>query len=413
MATFVERARSAWNIFRAKGVENPFETYSNDIGPASYGYRPDRTRFFSTNDRSTIISSIYTRVAIDSASVDLWHIRLDSNRRFLETVNSGLQNCLTVEANPDQAASAFRQDAVATMLDKGVIAIVPVDTLPSSPGGAGGDILTLRVGEITQWYPYHVKVSIWNIEKQLRDEVLLPKSSVAIIENPLYAVMNETNSTLQRLIRKLNFLDAIDEQSSSGKLDIIMQLPYTIRSEARKEQAEKRRKDIEFQLKDSKYGVAYVDATEKITQLNRPAENNLLSQVQYLTEMVYAQLGITEEVLSGTASEEVMLNYYNRTVEPILRAIKEGMTRSFLSKTARTQGHDIQYFRDPFRLVPVSKMAEIADKFTRNEVLASNEVRGLIGFKPSADPKADQLINKNLPAPSEPVPGQQETELGD
>jgi putative sterol carrier protein len=379
----------------------------------AYGGRPDRRRFTIPNERS-IISSIYTRLTIDVASVGIRHVRLDDSDRYLEDVDSGLNNCLTLEANMDQAAQAFRQDIVMTLFDKGVAAIVPVDTTINPSQSGAFDIQTLRVGEIVAWMPQHVRVSLYNEQIGRREEIVLEKKFVAIVENPLYSVMNEPNSTLQRLIRKLNLLDAVDEQSSSGKLDIIIQLPYVIKSEARRQQAEQRRKDIEFQLKGSQYGIAYTDGTEKVTQLNRPAENNLLTQVQFLTEMLYGQLGLTEAVMNGTADEKAMLNYNNRTIEPILTAIVEAMKRTFLTKTARTQRQSIMYFKDPFKLVPINDIAEIADKFARNEILTSNELRQVIGFKPAKDPKADKLMNSNMPQPN-PQPnnaGQQPVPVG-
>jgi hypothetical protein len=385
--------RHAWNAFLNQAPSDPIRSAGYGI---SYGGRPDRVRLNASNERS-LISSIYTRLGIDVASTEIRHVRLDDNDRFLEEIDSGLNNCLKLEANLDQAARAFRQDIATTLFDKGVAAIVPVDTSINPSTSGGFDIKTLRVGEVLQWYPKHVRINLYNEETGRREEITLEKKFVAIIENPLYAVMNEPNSTLQRLIRKINILDAIDEQSGSGKLDIIIQLPYVIKSEARKQQAEQRRSDIEFQLKGSKYGIAYTDGTEKITQLNRPAENNLLEQVKFLTEMLYAQLGLTKEVIDGTADEAAMLNYHFRTIEPLVGAIVEGMRRSFLTKTARSQKQQILYFRDPFKLVPLTDIAEIADKFTRNEILSSNELRGIIGFKPSKDKKADQLVNSNMP----------------
>ena len=396
---FTDRLKHAWNAFTNQPEKE--EPYSYDSFGVSYGARADRSRRGTTNERS-LVSSIYTRLGIDVAAVDMRHVRLDDNDRYLETIDSGLNNCLTLEANQDQAARAFRQDMAMTLFDKGVIAVVPVDTTINPEYTGGYDIKTLRVGEIVTWYPEHVRVSLYNQLTGRKEEITLPKTVVAVIENPLYSVMNEPNSTLQRLIRKLNLLDTIDEQSSSGKLDIIIQLPYVIKSEARRQQAEQRRKDIEVQLKGSQYGIAYTDGTEKITQLNRPAENNMLKQVEFLTGMLYSQLGLTEDVFNGTADEKTMLNYYNRTIEPVLAAIAEGFKRTFLTKTARTQLQSVEYFRDPFKLVAVSDIAEIADKFTRNEILSSNEVRAIIGYKPSKDPKADELVNKNLPAP-EPV----------
>jgi Phage portal protein len=385
--------KHAWNVFTN-------QEYRLKASPASGGYgssRPDRLRLRIPNERS-LISSIYTRLSIDVASIDMRHVRLDEQKRYIEDIDSGLNNCLTVEANLDQAARAFRQDIAMTLFDRGVAALVPVDTSINPQQSGGFDILTLRVGEILAWHPQHVRVNVYNEATGQREELTLQKSSVAIIENPLYSVMNEPNSTLQRLLRKLNLLDVVDEQSASGKLDLIIQLPYVIKSEARREQAEQRRKDIEFQLKGSQYGIAYTDGTEKITQLNRPAENNLMNQVEYLTTMLYGQLGLTEEVMNGTADEKAMLNYWNRTIEPILTAVVEGMRRSFLTKTARTQKQTILFFRDPFRLVPIENIAEIADKFTRNEIMSSNEMRQVVGLAPHDDPKADKLINSNMPS---------------
>lgn len=402
--SFGQQLRKGWNAFMARDLKNykPEE----DIGHGVYSARQDRPRYYISNER-TIISSIYTRISIDVAAIDMRHVRLDKNDRYVETISSDLNECLTVEANLDQSGRAFRQDVAQTLFDKGVIAIVPVDTSAELNETGSFDIRSLRVGTITSWYPRHVRVEVYNEHSGRREELFLPKQSVAIIENPLYSVMNEPNSTLQRLLRKLSLLDAVDEQSSSGKLDLIIQLPYVIKSEARQTQADNRRKAIEDQLKGSQYGIAYTDGTEKITQLNRPAENNLLKQIEYLTAMLYSQLGLTEEIIKGTATEEQMLNYHNRTVEPILAAITDGIRRAFLTKTARTQGQSIGAFRDPFKLVAVSNIAEIADKFTRNEILSSNEVRGIIGFKPVDDPKAEQLLNKNLPvqeaAPIEPT----------
>jgi hypothetical protein len=387
------KLKHAWNAFLNQAPNDPIRNSGYGI---SYGGRPDRIRLNVSNERS-LISSIYTRLGIDVASTEIRHVRLDDNDRFLEELDSGLNNCLSLEANIDQAARAFRQDIAMTLFDKGCACIVPVDTSLDPSQSGSYDIKTLRVGEIVQWYPRHVRVSLYNEATGRREEIVLEKKFVAIVENPLYSVMNEPNSTLQRLIRKINILDAIDEQSGSGKLDIIIQLPYVVKSEARKQQAEQRRSDIEFQLKGSKYGIAYTDGTEKITQLNRPAENNLLEQVKFLTEMLYSQLGLTKEVIDGTANEAAMLNYHFRTIEPLVAAIVEGMRRSFLTKTARSQKQSILYFRDPFKLVPVAQIAEIADKFTRNEILSSNEIRGIIGFKPAKDKKADQLINSNMP----------------
>jgi hypothetical protein len=395
-SSFTDRIKHAWSAFTN---DNFVKNLSyGDVG-ASYGLRPDRVRLNVTNERS-IISSIYTRIGIDASSVDIKHVRLDENGRYLGSIDSGLNSCLTLEANIDQSAQAFKQDIIMSMLDKGIVAIVPVETNLNPLNTAGYDIKSMRVGEILTWYPQHVGVRVYNDKNGKKEDIVLPKSLVAIIENPLYSVMNEPNSTLQRLIRKLNLLDTIDEQSSSGKLDLIIQLPYVIKTEARRQQAEMRRKDIEVQLKGSQYGIAYTDGTEKITQLNRPAENNMLAQVEYLTNMLYGQLGLTEEVISGKADEKTMLNYHTRTIKPILTAITQGMKRTFLSKTARTQLQSIEFFRDPFELVPVSSIAEIADKFARNEILSSNEIRSIIGFKPSSDPKADQLINSNIPDPN-------------
>jgi hypothetical protein len=392
--------KHAWNVFsnRDQGSKN-FGISNNGNGGdygAGYAYRPDRTRLRIPNERS-IISSIYTRLGIDCASIDMRHIRMDDQDRYADDIDSGLNNCLTVEANIDQAAQAFRLDVALTIFDKGVAAIVPVDTSIDpgmSPGGY--DITTMRVGEITQWYPKHVQVWLYNEALGIRQQITLPKSSVAIVENPLFSVMNEPNSTLQRLLYKLNLLDAVDEQSASGKLDLIIQLPYVIKSEARRQQAEQRRKDIEFQLKGSQYGIAYTDGTERITQLNRPAENNLMIQIEFLTNLLYSQLGLTDAVMNGTADEKTMLNYWNRTIEPTLRAITEAMTRSFLTKTARTQKQTVMYFRDPFRLIPIENIAKIADVFSRNEILSSNEIRQIIGIRPAKDPKADKLINSNI-----------------
>ena len=385
--------KHSWNAF----VNNRSPTnYYNDIG-YSYSYRPDRVRFTGGNERS-IVTSVYNRIALDVSSIDIKHVRLDENGSFISVIDSGLNNCLTLEANIDQTGRALKQDIVMSMMDEGCIAIVPVDTTvnPTETGPGAYDILSMRTGKILEWYPSHVKVRVYNDRTGNKEDIIVPKKTVAIVENPLYAVMNEPNSTMQRLIRKLNLLDFIDEQSGSGKLDLIIQLPYIIKTEARREQAEKRRKDIENQLAGSKYGIAYIDGTEKVTQLNRPIENNLMKQIEYLTNMLYSQLGITQSVLDGTADEQTMLNYNNRTIEPIVSAIVDEMKRKFLSKTARSQLQSILFFRDPFKLVPVNNIAEIADKFTRNEILTSNEIRQIIGIKPSNDPKADQLINSNI-----------------
>lgn len=388
-----ERLMHAWNAFTNKDP-----TFSGkDLG-MSYSYRPDRVRLRVTNERS-IVSAIYNRIGIDVAAISFKHVKLDENDRFSEEVKDGLDECLTTEANIDQTGRALIQDIVMSMLDEGSVAIVPIDTTVDPKVSNSYDIQTIRTGKILEWFPNNVRLKIYNEKTGQKEEIILPKKMVAIVENPLYAVMNEPNSTLQRLIHKLNLLDAIDEQSSSGKLDILVQLPYTIRSEARANQAEKRRKDIEKQLAGSKYGIAYIDGTERVTQLNRPAENNLMQQIEYLTRMLYSQLGITDTVLDGTADEKTMLNYYNRTIEPIASAIADSMRRTFLTKTARTQGHTIMFFKDAFKLVPVNQIADIADKFTRNEILSSNELRGVIGFKPIDDQRADELINKNINHP--------------
>jgi Phage portal protein len=401
----VDYFKHAWNAFTSPGDRSDIRAYTNYFGAVSSS-RPDRVRLTWSNERS-IISSIFTRLSIDVSTIDIRHVRTDDQKRYLEDMDSGLNNCLTLEANIDQAARQFRIDITMTLCDKGVIAIVPVDTSISPQQSSGFDILTLRVGTIVDWYPRHVRVGVYNESTGLREEITLEKKFVAIVENPLYTVMNEPNSTLQRLIRKLNLLDGADEQIASGKLDLIIQLPYVIKSEARRQQAEQRRKDIEFQLKGSQYGIAYTDGTEKITQLNRPAENNLLTQIEYLTKLLYSQLGLTEEVMNGTADEKAMLNYYNRTIEPFLTAIVEAMRRSFLTKTARSQKQTIMFFRDPFRLVPVENIAEIADKFTRNEIMTSNEIRQAIGMVPHKDPKADKLVNSNMPSDRTgvPIPG--------
>ena len=390
------RLKHAWNAF----VNNRDPTASyRDIGPG-YSYRPDRPRLTRGNERS-IITSVYNRIALDVAANDIRHVKLDEDGRFSEIIDSGLNNCLALDANIDQTGRAFIQDAVMSMLDEGCVALVPIETTFNPQQTGSFDINTIRTGKILDWYPKHVRVSVYNERSGKREEIVLPKDTIAIIENPLYAVMNEPNSTMQRLIRKLNLLDAIDEQSSSGKLDLIIQLPYVVKTEARRQQAEARRKDIEMQLAGSKYGIAYTDGTEKITQLNRSVDNNLMKQIEYLTSMLYGQLGITQAVLEGTADEKTMLNYYSRTIEPIIAAIVDEMKRKFLTKTARTRRQSIVFFRDPFKLVPVDNIAEIADKFTRNEIMTSNEIRQKIGMKPSKDPKADKLINSNLNQPEE------------
>lgn len=412
MATFGSRIKSAWNAF-SREAEQDYIVPPMEYGEgATYTYRPDRRRTRVSNERS-IISSIYTRISIDVASVAMRHTRHDEDDRYIEDIKSGLNECLTVEANIDQGARAFRQDMVLSLLQQGCIAIVAVDTTEDPNLTGSYDIKSMRVGEITQWYPYHVRINLYNERTGKRQEITLPKSQVAISENPLYSVMNEPNSTLQRLIRKLNLLDTVDEQLSSGKLDLIIQLPYVIKSETRRQQAEQRRSDIEFQLKGSKYGIAYTDGTEKITQLNRPAENNLLDQVKQLTELLYTQLGLTPEVMNGTADEATMINYSNRTLEPILDALTEAMKRVFLTKTARTQNQSIDYFRNAFKLVPVSQVAEITDKLARNEVLTSNEIRQILGFRPSKEPKADQLVNSNMPQDMTGVPPAVDTSAED
>jgi hypothetical protein len=397
--TIGSRLKHAWNAFT-----NQDFTLSSYGDAVSYG-RPDRTRSRIPNERS-IISSIYTRLSMDVAGVDIRHVRNDDTGRYMEDVDSGLNNCLTLEANIDQAARAFRQDLALTLFDSGSAAIVPVDTTLNPLVTGGYDILTLRVGEIIQWMPKHVKVSVYNEAKGRREQITLEKKFVAVVDNPLYSVMNEPNSTLQRLVRKLSILDAIDEQSGSGKLDMIIQLPYVIKSQARREQAEQRRQDIEFQLKGSQYGIAYTDGTEKITQLNRPAENNLMKQIEYLVDMLYGQLGLTPEIMNGTADEKAMLNYNSRTIEPLLDAIVEAMKRTFLTKTARSQGQSVSYFRNSFKLVPLSEIAAIADALARNEILTSNELRQVLGFKPHDDPNADKLRNSNMPQPNPPNPDQ-------
>lgn len=394
----IDRIKKAWNAFTYS--EGKSDRFDFSIGP-SFPTRPDRVKMHYFNERS-IISSIYTRIGIDVSGVGLRHVKLDEFGRYAEDVKSFLNRALTLEANLDQSPRAFRQDIALSLFDKGVLAIVPVDMINDPTTGDLYDIYTLRVGEITSWYPKHVKVNVYNEAKGERQEIMLEKRLVAIVENPLYAVMNEPNSTLQRLIRKLSLLDSVDEQSGSGKLDLIIQLPYVIKSEARRLQAEQRREDIEFQLSGSKYGIAYTDGTEKITQLNRPAENNLLAQIEYLTNLLYSQLGITEEIMNGTADEKTMINYFNRTIEPILDAVIEAMQRTFIGPTQTARRERIRYFRDPFKLVPVADIAEIADKFTRNEILTANEVRGFMGIEPHPDPKADTLVNSNMP-PAEPT----------
>lgn len=396
MAVFTSVKNSlmhAWNAFLNTDENKAKRSYD---GGMTYGSRPDRIRVLVSNERS-LISSIYTRISVDSASVEIRHVDTDDEGRYVGDRNSGLQECLTLEANIDQAARAFRQDMVWTMLNEGCIAVVPVDTDLNPDMTGGFDIKTLRVGRIVSWMPQQVKVDLYNEITGRREEVTLSKKFVAIVENPLYSVMNEPNSTLQRVIRKLSLLDSVDEAASSGKLDMVIQLPYVIKSESRRATAEQRRTDIEYQLKGSKYGIAYIDGTEKITQLNRPVDNNLLGNIKYLMDMLYGQLGLTPEVMNGTADQTAMLNYNNRTIEPIVEAIVEAMKRSFLTKTARTQKQSIMSFRNPFKLVPITEMADIADKMARNEILSSNEIRQAIGFIPSKNPKADELRNSNMP----------------
>ena len=389
--SFLSRLKHAWNAFFNN--KDPTPKYQ-DIG-ASYYYRPDRQRFTGGNER-TIVTSVYNRIALDAAAVEIKHVRLDENGRYLETIDSGINRCLNEEANIDQTGRAFIQDVVMSMLDEGCVAIVPVDTTFNPNITNSYDVQSMRVGKILQWYPNHIQVRVYNEKTGNKEDIIVPKNMVGIIENPLYAVINEPNSTMQRLIRKLSLLDAVDEQSGSGKLDLIIQLPYTIKTEARRQQAEARRKEIEVQLTNSKYGIAYTDGTERITQLNRPIENNLMKQIEYLTSMLYSQLGITQSILDGTADEKTMLNYYSRSIEPIISAIVDELKRKFLTRTARSQLQSFLFFRDPFKLVPITEIATIADTFTRNEILSSNEVRQLIGIKPSSDPKADQLRNSNL-----------------
>jgi hypothetical protein len=384
------RLKHAWNAFLNR---DPTVVY-RDIG-SGYSYRPDRLRLTRGNERS-IVTSVYNRIALDVAAINIRHVQLDDEERFLGVVNSDLNKCLSLEANLDQTGRAFIQDMVMSMMDEGCIAIVPIDTDDDPDDTEGYKIYSMRVGRIRDWYPAHVRVEVYNESKGRKQDIVVPKKTIGIVENPLYAVINEPNSTMQRLIRKLNLLDAVDEQSSAGKLDLIIQLPYVIKSDARRQQAEQRRKDIEQQLAGSKYGIAYVDGTEKITQLNRSLENNLMKQIEYLTNMLYSQLGITQSILDGTADEKTMLNYYNRTIDPIISAITDEMKRKFLSKTARSQRKSIMFFRNPFKLVPVGELAEISDKFTRNEIASSNEIRQVIGWKPSSDPKADELRNSNL-----------------
>lgn len=409
MPKFTDRLKAAlshaWNAFRDEKLEDRVRSHGGS--GASFSWRPDKVRMRYSNERS-IIASIYMRLGIDASSVDIRHVRRDQDGRYLEDISSGLQNCMTLEANIDQAATHFRQDIFQTLFDRGHIAIVPVDTTVD-PSSTGFDIKTLRVGTITEYFPRHVRVNVYNVDKGQRQDITLEKNFVAIVENPLYTVMNEPNSTLQRLIRKLNLLDVVDEQSSSGKLDLIIQLPYVVKSEAKRMQAMQRKSDLDDQLHNSKYGVAYIDGTEKITQLNRPAENNLLKQVEILTELLYTQLGLTTDVMNGTADEATMRNYHNRTIKPLVTAVMEAMRRAYLTKTARAQGQWIMAFQDLLSMVPIKDMAEIGDKFTRNEIASANDMRMAIGWKPSKDPKADELRNSNMPAPSESIPQQTTT----
>lgn len=405
----IDRLKHAWNTFNNRDPTNLYL----DVGMGNYR-RPDRVAFSQGNEKSQV-TSIYNRIALDAAAMTIQHVRLDDNGRFVENLDSGLDRCLNLEANLDQTGRAFIQDVVMSMLDEGSVAIVPIDTKTGGNTLTGYDILSMRTGSVKEWYPAHVKVEVYNELMGKKETILQEKRRISIVENPLYAVINEPNSTMKRLVRKLNLLDSVDEQSSSGKLDMIIQLPYVIKTEARRNQAETRRTDIENQLRGSKYGIAYTDGTEKITQLNRPVENNLMKQIEYLTSMLNSQLGITQSIMDGTADEKTMLNYTNRTIEPILSAVVEEMRRKFLTQTARSQLQSLVIYRDPFRLVPVNDLAEIADKFTRNEILSTNDVRQIIGIKPSNDPKADELRNKNLSAPKEdgPSPGAQKlTEEG-
>ena len=394
--TIGSRLKHAWNAF----VNNKDPTIRYQDYGSGYSIRPDRPRLTRGNERS-IVTSVYNRIALDAAAISVQHCKLDEDGRFLNPINSKLNQCLNLEANIDQTGRAFMQDVVMSMIDEGCVAMVPVETTADPKLTESYDILQMRTGKILEWYPRHVRVRIYNDRTGQKEEITLPKSMVGIVENPLFAVMNEPSSTMQRLIRKLSLLDVTDEQTASGKLDLIIQLPYIIKSEARRQQAEQRRKDIEMQLAGSKYGIAYTDGTEKITQLNRSLENNLMKQIEYLTNMLYSQLGITQTILDGTADEKTMLNYYSRTIEPIVSAIVDEMKRKFLSKTARAQNQSIVFFRDPFKLVPVADLAELGDKMTRNEILTSNEIRQIMGFKPSDDPKADQLINSNISQPDE------------
>lgn len=392
--SFIDRLAHSWNAFMNKDP-----TYAQSYVGPSYSYRPDRPHFTRGNERS-IINSVYNRIAIDASEIIIKHVRLDLNGRYIETIEDSLNLCLNLEANIDQTSRAFKQDIYQSILDEGCVAIVPVDTDIDPKNTDSYKIETMRVGKVVEWYPRHVKVRLYNDRTGRHEDVRFPKDKVAIVENPFYSVMNEPNSTMQRLIRKLNILDVIDEQSGAGKLDLIIQLPYTIKTDARRQQADQRRKDIEQQLAGSKYGIAYTDATEHITQLNRSVDNNLMKQIEYLTTMLYSQLGLTQEIMNGTADANTMNNYYNRTIEPLVSAVVDEMKRKFLTKTARTQLQSISYFRDPFKLVSVTDLAELADKFTRNEIMTSNEFRQVVGMQPSSDPKADELRNSNLSEPN-------------
>jgi hypothetical protein len=398
--------KHSWSLFADDNYMNS-GIHTHDRGSGGINGNPNHRRSLFSNERS-IISSIHTRMAIDVAGIDLRHVKMDDQDRYLKDMDSDLQNCLTIEPNIDQGPRQFRQDIAMSLFEEGCIAVVPVVTDQDPTGTNTFNVQQLRVGTIVGWFPQSVRVSLYDDRYGERKEVTVPKRLAAVIENPFYAVMNQPNSTLKRLMRKLSMLDAVDEATSSGKLDMIIQLPYVVKSEARRQQADQRRTDLESQLMGSKYGIAYIDGTEKITQLNRPLENNLLKQIEYLTNQLYAELGLTVEVMNGTADEKAMLNYFNRTIEPMVQAISEAMKRIFLTKTARTQKQSIMYFRDPFKLVPMEQLAEIVDKFTRNEVLSSNEIRSAIGIRPSTDPKADKLINSNMPQPPEgPIPGVQ------
>lgn len=401
---FLDKLKHAWNAFTAYGNDPPsneyiYPSHYQDLGLVST-FRPDRV-YFTRGQEKSLVSTVYNRIAMDVAGVDIKHVKIDDDGRYLSDVDSGLNDCLNYQTNKDQTARAFIQDIVMSMFDEGCVAVVPIDTSINPTKTTSYDILTMRVGKIIQWYPDYVMVEVYNDKVGRKEQITVPKKTTAIIENPLYAIMNEPNSVLQRLITKFNLLDAIDAQSGSGRLDLIVQLPYVIKTETRREQAEKRRADIETQLATSKYGIAYTDGTEKITQLNRPVENNLMTQIQYLTSMLFSQLGITQSILDGTADEKTMLNYMSRTIKPILRAITEEMGRKFITKTGRSQGQRIMYFNNPFELIPVSNLADLADKFTRNEIMSPNEVRQVVGLRPVQNKKADELRNRNLNEPSD------------